>query len=81
MDRSSFRNIYDICFYLISFIINIPKIAESREYLSVHTALSAHVPVSGYSENQYPKTQYPETQYRCISSTTAVLFNERQEFL
>ena len=53
MDRSSFRNIYNICFYLISFIIKILKIVESRECPSVRTAVSAHVPVFEHSETQY----------------------------
>ena len=54
MDRSSFRNIYNVCFYLISFIIKIPKIVESRERPSVRTAVSAHAPVFEHSETQYP---------------------------
>ena len=53
MDRSSFRNIYSVCFYLISFIIKIPKIVDSRECPSVRTAISAHVPVFEHSETQY----------------------------
>ena len=39
---------------LISFIIKIPKIVESRECPSVRTAVSAHVPVFEHSETQYP---------------------------
>ena len=54
MDRSSFRDIYNVSFYLISFIIKIPEIVESRECPSVRTAVSAHVPVFGHSETQYP---------------------------
>ena len=53
MDRSSFRNIYNVCFYLISFIIKIPKIVESRECPSVRTAVSAYVSVFEHSETQY----------------------------
>ena len=54
MDLSSFRNIYNVCFYLISFIIKIPKIFESRVCPSDRTAVSAHVPVFEHSETQYP---------------------------
>ena len=54
MDRASFRNIYNVCFYLISFIIKIPKIVESRECPSARTVRSAHVPVFEHSETQYP---------------------------
>ena len=54
MDRFSFRNIYNVCFYLILFIIKIPKIVESRECPSVRTAVSALVPVFEHSETQYP---------------------------
>ena len=54
MDRSSFRNIYNVCFYLISFIIKIPKIVDSQECPSVRTAVSTHVPVFDHSETQYP---------------------------
>ena len=51
MDRSSIRN---ICFLLISFIIKIPKIVESRECPSLRTAVSAHVLVFEHSDTQYP---------------------------
>ena len=56
MDRSSFRNIYNVYFNLISFIIKIPKIVESRECPSVRSAVSAvsaHVPVFEHLETQY----------------------------
>ena len=36
MDRTCFRNIYNVCFYLILFIIKILKIVKSREYLCPH---------------------------------------------
>ena len=52
MDRSSFRNIYSVCFYLISFIIKIPKNVESRESPSIRTVVSTHVPVFEQSETQ-----------------------------
>ena len=54
MDRSSFWNICNVCFYFISLIIKIPKIVESRECPSVRTAVSANVPVFEHSETQYP---------------------------
>ena len=50
MDRSSFRTMYNVCFYLISFIIKIPQIVESRECPSVRTAISAHVPVFEFGD-------------------------------
>ena len=42
MDHSSFQNIYNVYFHLISFIIKIPEIVESRECPSVRMAVSAH---------------------------------------
>ena len=53
MDRSSFRNIFDVCYYFISFILKIPKIVESQDCRSVRTVISAHVPVFEHSETQY----------------------------
>ena len=53
MDRSTFQNLYNICFYLISFIMKFPKIVESWECPSVRTAVSANVPVFEHSETQY----------------------------
>ena len=89
MDRSSFRNIYNVCFCLISFIIKIPKIVEIRECPSVRTAISAHVPVFERSETQYshgfkflrhvPVFGYSETQYphngRVIYRAPRILIN------
>ena len=83
MDRSSFRNIYNVCFDLISFIIKIPKIVESPECPTVHTVVRAHVPVFEHSETQYPhgyKSLRPGVRRilgdtgRPSIRTTAVLF-------